>query len=371
MIVVDRSGSMSGEKIEQAQNARLHVFGVRYDVNTHLLDSLALENSGSITYQPGENLEIVLTGFYNRIANPVLTDIEIAFEGVEVSDLYPQKLPELYQGSSLSITGRYRASAPSVTVRVRGKARKVEREFIYHFDLDQTSGHNFVPRLWATRRIGQLLDQGRVEGESDALVEEIRTTGLGYGLVTPYTTFVITPQLDGAASQTNMDLYNNLAELNQLSGETTVQARVQNQSYQQAEQASMATGANVIDIGQNSLVQVASQNLDLSLLQGVKYFEGPVTEEWIDENIEIDRYVVFGSDEYFTLAGDLEIRTYLQSGPEVVFAHGGEVISVKVSAEGPALPPEKLTKPEETNWLNAFQIRMQEFYIWVRQVFGK
>lgn len=171
--------------------------------------------------------------------------------------------------SSLSITGRYRASAPSVTVRVRGKAGKAEREFIYHFDLDQTSGHHFVPRLWATRRIRQLLDRVRVEGESDALVEEIRTTGLGYGLGHAVYYVRHYSQFDGAASQTNMDLYGNLAELNQLSGETTVQARVQNQSYQQAEQASMATGANVIDIGQNSLVQAASQNPDLSLLQEV------------------------------------------------------------------------------------------------------
>ncbi|MCK4831967.1 MAG: VWA domain-containing protein, partial [Anaerolineales bacterium] len=72
------------------QEARLHVFGVGYDVNTHLLDQLAAENGGTVTYvQPGENLEAVLTRFYERIAHPVLTEIEIEFEGMEVSDLYP------------------------------------------------------------------------------------------------------------------------------------------------------------------------------------------------------------------------------------------------------------------------------------------
>ncbi|MHC4260221.1 MAG: vWA domain-containing protein, partial [Planctomycetota bacterium] len=59
--------------------ARLHVFGVGYDVNTHLLDRLAGNNSGTVTYvQPGENLELVLTDFYGHIANPVLTGVEIA-----------------------------------------------------------------------------------------------------------------------------------------------------------------------------------------------------------------------------------------------------------------------------------------------------
>ena len=108
---------------------------------------------------------------------------------------------------------------------------------------------------------------------------------------------------------------------------------MQNQTYQQAVQASLASGVKVINIGLKSLAQVANQNVDLSLLQEVKHVDGPITADWIDENIQIDRYVVFGSDEYFTLAGDLEIRVYLQSGPEVVFAHRGEIISVKVSAE--------------------------------------
>src|SRR5690554_4789171 len=74
--------------------ARLHVFGVGYDVNTHLLDQLAGKNGGSVTYvQPGEDLELVLTNFYRRIAHPVLTDLQIEFEGMEVQDLHPQTLP--------------------------------------------------------------------------------------------------------------------------------------------------------------------------------------------------------------------------------------------------------------------------------------
>jgi Ca-activated chloride channel family protein len=315
------------------QRSRLHVFGVGYDVNTHLLDRLAADNGGTVTYvQPGEDLEAALTGFYERIAHPVLTDLEIEFEGLEVSDLYPQQLPDMFEGSSLLLTGRYRAAKPEITLRVRGSAIGEEREYIYHFDLNGADSHDFVPRLWATRRVGELLDRVRVEGESPALVDEIRELGLAYGLVTPYTTFVIQAQTDGPASAANMALYADQAALNQAWGGTTVQARVQNQLYQQAAQADLASGANVVNYGGHNLAQVASQNVDLSLLQGRRNLSGPITAEWIKQNIEVDRYVAFGSDAYFALAKDTAVRPLLQSGANVIFAYQGQVIAVEDSA---------------------------------------
>lgn len=314
--------------------ARLHVFGVGYDVNTHLLDRLSADNGGSVTYvQPGENLEMVLTDFYARIAHPVLTGIEIEFEGMEVSDLYPQHVPDLFQGSSLLLSGRYQATGPNVGVHVRGQAAGESREYVYHFDLGRVGNHDFVPRLWATRRVGELLDRVRVEGESEALITEIRQLGLGYGLVTPYTVSVIEAQQTGAASASNMDLYNDQTALNQVSGQITVQARVQNQLYQQANQANLASGANVFNYGQRSLAQVANQNVDLSLLRGQNKLDAPITIEWIERNIEIDRQVTFGSDEYFALAQDPNLRPYLQSGSNVIFAYQGEVIAVQDSGQ--------------------------------------
>jgi Ca-activated chloride channel family protein len=309
--------------------ARLHVFGVGYDVNTHLLDRLAADNGGTVTYvQPGENLEAALTGFYEHIAHPVLTDVEVEFEGIETSDLYPHTPPDLFQDSSLLLAGRYQATSHTVTVRVRGRAGGERREYVYYFDLDQLDDRDFVPRLWATRRVGELLDQVRVKGESQTLVDEIQELSLGYGLVTPYTTFVIEGQADGPASMDNMNLYQR-EDLNQAWGETTVQARVQNQAYQQANQANLASGANVVNNGQHSLAQVVNQSVDLSLLQGQTDLDSPVTEEWIARNIDIDRTVVFGSEEYFALASDPAARPFLQSGPNVIFAYQGEVISIQ------------------------------------------
>jgi Ca-activated chloride channel family protein len=326
--------------------ARLHVFGVGYDVNTHLLDRLAEDNNGTVTYvQPGENLELVLSDFYGRMANPVLTNVEVTFEGMEISDLHPQQLPDMFQGSNLLLTGRYQATAAAVgadtavTVRVRGQAGAQRQEYVYHFDLTQSGDHDFVPRLWATRQIGRLLDRVRVEGESAALIEEIRGLGLGYGLVTPYTAFVIQTQLEGAASAENMALYGNLPDLGRGSGQTTIQARVQNQMYQQTDQAGLATGANIVNTNRRSLAQVANQTIDLALLREQQAVGDPITPGWIEDNIQIDRQVTFGSAEYFALAADPAARPYLQSGSNVVFAYQGQIIAVR----DPDNPPKAQT----------------------------
>jgi hypothetical protein len=185
--------------------------------------------------------------------------------------------------------------------------------------------------------VGGLLDRVRVDGESAALVSEIRELGLGYGLVTPYTTLFIEAQIEGAASAANMALYANQAALNQAWGQTTVQARVQNQLYQMAAQADLANGANVANHGQHSLAQIGQQQIDLTLVQRVPVQrivlageqQTSFTPDWVEQNIDVDREIVFGSEEYFELATNPEARPFLQSGTNVVFDFQGEVISVQ------------------------------------------
>jgi Ca-activated chloride channel family protein len=317
------------------RTVRIHAFGVGYDVNTHLLDGLAADNGGTVTYvQPGENIETVLTGFYSRIANPILTDVQIEFEGIEATDLYPQALPDLFEGSSVILTGRYTAASESVIVRVTGSAGGEAREYLYEFDLAETGEHGFVSRLWATRRIGHLLDIVRVEGESEALRAEIRAIGLAYGIVTPYTTFVIVPQTEGAASASNMELYSDLDSLNQSSGSTTVQARVQNQMYQDSSNVAWAQGANIVSAGRNNLMQVGSQYVDLSLVAQQPGLDEGITPAWIAANIDVDIRLTFGSPEYFALASDPSARPLLQNGTDIIFPYNGQTYWVQDGASG-------------------------------------
>ena len=335
--------------------ARLHVFGVGYDVNTHLLDRLANDNGGSVTYvQPGEHLEYALSSFYQQIASPVLTNVQVNFEGMQVEDQYPQHLPDLFRGSSLLLTGRYHATSANVTVRVRGQVGDEQREYVYHYNLDQTGGHDFVPRLWATRKVGALLDRVRVEGASPALIEEIQGLGFGYGIATPYTLNAIAAQTDGLVSRGYMDLYSDSVNLNQASGQTSVQARVQNQYYQGAMQADAATGANVLNHGRFSLAQFSNQSIDLGLLKGKADANTPIDDAWIAQNIKADRQIAFGSGEYFALAKDPEARQFLQSGVNVIFAHNGEVIAVQdsVAADGQSNAHHAFSLPDFLNWLS-------------------
>jgi Ca-activated chloride channel family protein len=330
------SGLTNGEEIgsslarvNSAAAARLHVFGVGYDVNTLLLDQLAADSRGTVTYvRPGRNLESVLTDFYGKVADPVMTDLEVEFQGMEVGDLYPPVLPDLFRGSGLLLAGRYHATKGPVSVRVRGWASGEYHEYVYHFDLDRLPNRGFVPRLWATRHVGALLDQVRTQGWSQPLEDEIRELGLSYGVVTPYTEFAIDGQATGAASTESMALYG-AAALNEASGRVTVEARLQNQAYQQAAQASLAQGANLITSGQYSLAEVGSHQVDLSLLKGRQGIEGRITDEWLAENLRPDRIVEFGSEEYFGLASDPKVRPFLLGGRAVIFSHQGEVIVIR------------------------------------------
>ena len=93
---------------EATGNLRFFSFGVGYDVDTVLLDSLSSENHGLSTYvRPEEPLDEVLSAFYERISTPVMTDLEIDFGSMRVFDVYPQPLPDLFAGTQTVVVGRY------------------------------------------------------------------------------------------------------------------------------------------------------------------------------------------------------------------------------------------------------------------------
>ena len=91
------------------KNLRMFPFGVGYDVDTYLLDSLSEAHHGLSTYvQPGSSLDEALSGFYARISTPVLTNLKLDFGNLAVHDLYPNPLPDLFEGSQVVVVGRYR-----------------------------------------------------------------------------------------------------------------------------------------------------------------------------------------------------------------------------------------------------------------------
>ncbi len=172
---------------------RIFVFGVGNDVNTDLLDRISAQNRGTSVYVgEDEDLELAISSYYEKISSPLLSDIEIDFNGIDVKDTYPRILPDLFRGSQLIMIGKYKGEGP-VSVVLKGKVGKEEKTFtLKDQDLDKQPAYDFLPRLWATRRIGYLLQEIRLHGEKDELVEEVKGLGLKYGIVTPYTSFLVT-----------------------------------------------------------------------------------------------------------------------------------------------------------------------------------
>ncbi|MDD4903464.1 MAG: VIT domain-containing protein [Candidatus Bipolaricaulis sp.] len=172
--------------------ARLFAFGVGYNVNTVLLDQLAQENRGTTTYVlPGENLEIALSSFYRKIASPVLSEPALSIGGIGVFDVYPRILPDVFRGSQLLVLGKYRGDGVGRVV-LTGLAEAGAAEYVLVQEFPAASaGASFLPRLWAGRKIAHLLDQIRLYGESDELVNEVIALSKQYGVITPYTSFLI------------------------------------------------------------------------------------------------------------------------------------------------------------------------------------
>ena len=185
------------ENVRGAKKAgiRLFTFGVGYDVNTALLDKLASENSGTADYvEPKEDLEIKVSNFFAKVNHPVLTDLALNMGGVETDLTYPRNIPDLFRGTQIALIGRYRnpSDMRNIQVRLTGRVNNQTRTFSYNnlrFPLTDDD-HDFLPRLWATRRVGWLMEQIRTNGEQKELRDEIVDLGTRYGIVTPYTSYL-------------------------------------------------------------------------------------------------------------------------------------------------------------------------------------
>jgi len=174
------------------RSVRLFSFGVGYDVDTLLLDELSSQQRGTSAYvRPEQDIEEEVSGFYATVSAPVLVDVQAAFSGVKVEDMYPYPLPDLFGGTQLIIAGRYREGG-TATLRLSGEVDAGPRSYRYAgLQFVERGGNEFIPRLWAQRKIGYLLTQIRLKGERVELVEEVTELGTKHGIVTPYTSFLV------------------------------------------------------------------------------------------------------------------------------------------------------------------------------------
>lgn len=175
--------------------AKVFAFGIGADVNTTLLDRMANQTGAISQYVlPKEDIEVKVSTFYTKIQSPVLTNLKLSFEGssdVRVSQLYPNDLPDLFKGETLILFGKYQGSGEA-NVRLSGTLNGNTNAFTTTVEFARRNTTNsFIPRLWATRRVGWLLDEIRLRGETQEVKDEVTQLAREHGIVTPYTAYLI------------------------------------------------------------------------------------------------------------------------------------------------------------------------------------
>ncbi|WP_437186825.1 VIT domain-containing protein [Planctomicrobium sp. SH668] len=247
------SGETNESKINQAVTAanaigaRLICFGVGYDVNSRLLDRLSRANHGVSEYvRPNENIEDAVSRVYQRISSPVLTKVKTTFEidgqsGSQTNRVYPSGEFDLFKGEQLVVVGRYKFAGAAkilLTGNIDGTSQNYELsgEFVKKSP-DQTNA--FIAKLWAVRRIGEIIDELDLNGKNDELVTELVNLSTKYGILTPYTSFLADETVrPGLASAENRDrAAENLQFLAETDGASGFEQRAAKQRFKGANQA--------------------------------------------------------------------------------------------------------------------------------------
>ncbi len=316
---------------------RLFAFGVGYDVDTFLLDSLAQGHHGASSYVlPEERLDEQLSAFYAKISTPVLTDLALDFGSVSTYDLYPSPLPDLFAGSQIILVGRYRQGGPA-TVTLSGKFNGQIQTFQYpnqNFAENPKSEirnqQSSIPRLWATRKIGYLLNQIRLQGPDKETIDQIVRLSIRYGIVTPYTSYLVTEPLPlGAAEQSRIAG----EQLQNLQSAPPAATSGQDAVQKAADQGALA--------GADQAAAPEAQDSGQVRILGAHTF---VFQDgaWIDTAFDPDQMqtvkVAFLSEQYFTLVKDHpDLAAAFALGQRVIALSGGT--AYEVTEAGTALPP--------------------------------
>lgn len=193
MEILDQIGKHLGK-------ARMFPFGIGNSVNRFLIDGMAEIGRGAPEYvtlaEPGQE---AARRFYDRIAYPVLTDINIDWGGVKVQDVYPKTCPDLFSSQPLVLTGRY-SSPQQGTIAVSGKLGGRPWTGNLRVRLGAAQDANpALATLWARARLADLtsFDYANIQtGNPDAGIEDqVTRLALEYNLMSQFTSFVAVEQL--------------------------------------------------------------------------------------------------------------------------------------------------------------------------------
>lgn len=319
---------------------RIFTFGVGHDVNTYLLDRLSKEGRGSAAYVgPEADVEVAVGSLVSKIQHPALVNLRIVESPVNLVQSYPAELPDLFFGEELVVFGRYRGEG-SGTVVIEGERNGRRERFTARAQFPETEdGNDFIPKLWASRRIGELTRQIRIEGASQDLVSQVRELGLRYGILTEYTSYLV--QEPGVAINRPM-LQPRDEAAQRLSGQGAAAApsmQTGARAFESADASSkMAAAGTLADaerVADARMNELRRDGVAATRRAGGKVFRQNGTR-WMDvlvsDSSPVTEVVAY-SDAYFALVRALpELSQYLTVGDDLTIA--GKRASIRIGTSG-------------------------------------
>ncbi len=320
-------------KIQSSNSSktRIFTFGIGNEINTHLLDKITESTRAYRTYiSENEDIEIKVSQFYTNVQSPVLTDLKLDFgNSIRVSKLYPTNLPDLFKGSTLTLLGRYQGQGKT-TITLTGKVEGTQKQFSFTPETgfiadksDDALRNDFLPPLWAARRVGYLLDQVRLHGKDKELVDEITQLARTYGIITPYTSYLILEdEQQNVNRQVLREEFQTLGNISRTDPDFRTQTK---KEYSQMKARDGAAGVQASrDVQQLNAVEnvkyirpgesrmnfksapnnVQNVNAMMKTIQGRTFYN--TSNNWVDAGIQqqkssrINR-IQFGGTEYFKL----------------------------------------------------------------------
>lgn len=187
---IGNEAEILGEVHRRTGPSRIFSFGVGSSPNRYLLDHLAKAGRGAVAYLgPRDDGARVMEDFFNRIGLPAMTDLQIDWGTMQVSEVFPRFLPDLFVGRPVILTGRF-AGDTETPVRISGRAAHLPVSQTVPSDLTQTaSNHAGLPSVWARMKISDLADESTYAPNTE-LPERIKQVALDYSLMSAFTAFV-------------------------------------------------------------------------------------------------------------------------------------------------------------------------------------
>jgi Ca-activated chloride channel homolog len=302
-------------------NRRVFTFGVGVDVNAPLLEKIASQTRAKATFVlPKEDVEVKVGQVFKQLTGPILAEPQLDITEPQdkpalgrTRDIIPNKLPDLFEGDQLVLLGQYVGDEPLV-FNLSGNYMGTKRTFTFAFDFSKaTTKNGFVPRLWASRKIAELIDDIRQLGADSTvtqndprvkeLVDEIVRLSTEFGILTEYTAFLAREGTDLANAPAVREEAAQILSYRAMKSRSGIDSVSQSLNMiGQKEQKAINSRNEFLDAGMNRVsISTVQQVNDRTFYQRAN--------RWVDSRlvskegeIKPTKVIEFGSEDFYQLA---------------------------------------------------------------------